>query len=82
MRARGRAVILYRAQASSGDSWATEWSSNQADAKKLAKALVSAGYHSPHVDRIEIGADRDSIVAALNHATVHRINWDGEEIKL
>lgn len=75
-------MILYRTQACSGDSWVSEWNATAAEAKSDARKLVAAGYHSPHVDKIELGTSRESIVQALNHADVSRINWDGEEIKL
>ena len=73
-------MILYRTQGSSGDGWATEWSGTQSQARVLAKQLEAAGYHSLHVDRMTVATDRESMIAALNHAAVHRINWDGDEV--
>ena len=74
-------MIFYRTQVSNSESWVTQWEATAADARAVAKRLVAAGYHSPHVDKIEIDPNRESILQALNHASVHRMNWDGEEIK-
>ena len=82
MRAHGVYVIVYRTQASSGESWATQWSQTQQEATRLAGQLVAAGYTSPHVDRIELGTGKEAIVLSLNHAGVSRINWEGEPVAL
>ena len=74
-------MIFYRAQVSSGDTWVTQWEATTADARATVKKLTAAGYHSPHIDKIEIEPNRESILQALNHASVHRINWDGEQIQ-
>ena len=75
-------MILYRTQACSGDHWVTQWRATVVEAKTDVRGLVAAGYHSPHVDKIELGTSRESIVQALNHSDVNRINWDGDEVKI
>ena len=73
-------MIVYRTQASSGDEWVTHWQPTVGAARKTARELVAAGFTDPHVDRVDVPSGREGLVLALNHATAHRMNWDGEPV--
>ena len=75
-------MIVYRTQASSGETWVTHWEPTAEAARKTARSLVAAGFTDPHVDRVDVPGGRDGLVLALNHADVHRMNWDGEPVSI
>ena len=75
-------MIVYRTQASSGETWVTHWEPTAAAARKTARNLVAAGFTDPHVNRVDVPGGGDGLVLALNHADVHRMNWDGEPVSI
>lgn len=74
-------MIVYRIEASTGDSFVTQWNSRLEDARKTAQSLEDAGYITPRIDRVEVGTGKESIVAALNFAHVSRSIWPGDPVK-
>ena len=73
-------MIVYRVQASSGETWATQWEPTIDAARKTARGIAAAGFADVHIDKLDVGTGREALVEALNHADTNRINWDGEEV--
>ena len=74
-------MIVYRVEASTGDSFVTQWEPRLDMARSTVRDLKDAGYKDPHIDKIELGTSREAVVRAMNHAHVSRVNWDGEQIQ-
>lgn len=75
-------MIVYRIQASTGDSWITDFAALKADALRAGRELAEV-YDAPaavRVDELEIPPGRAGLVEALKLSGVNRINWPGREV--
>ena len=72
-------MILYRLQASDGETWYTLWFPTLATAKATEKDFDQTVFEVK-IDKIDIPSGRDGLALALNNAEVNRMNWPGEEI--
>lgn len=76
-------MILYRVQVVTvdDDSWMTEWYPSQSVAKQRARMLAEAYHDSPlpKIDRVNVPTSKEGLCWAMNHADMHRMNFEGEE---
>ena len=74
-------MIVYRVQATDGNGeWVTVFRARLKEAQGERDELRDI-YPTVHMDKVEIPRGRDGLCEALNHATVNRTNWPGEEVK-